>query len=393
MNANAKQSFDLAVVGSGAAGLATALGAAQLGLRVALIGPRPALRQPSPEAPFDVRIYAVSAASVELMRALGVWGRVDATRVEPVMRMRVWADDRSELSFDAYGAEVERLATIAEEAELVRVLDAACDYQPAITRLESRFDALAADGAGATLRLADGSELHARLVVGADGANSAVRAAAGIGAVFKPYGQTGVVANFACARPHLGAAWQWFTQEGIVALLPLPGQAVSLVWSAPTDLAEQLLALDPAALAARVTARSQGALGELCPMGPAAGFPLRLMTVDRPVGERLALVGDAAHVVHPLAGQGLNLGLADVAELLRVLRERESFRDLGDPVLLRRYQRARAEPVALMRGATDGLARIFGIDDVLIERGRGLGFRLLDRLAPVKRALIRQALG
>lgn len=393
MKAQANQSFDLAVVGSGAAGLATALGAAQQGLRVALIGPRPALRVATPEAPFDVRIYAVSAASVALLSQLGVWGRVDAARVEPVMRMRVWADDRSELAFDAYGAQVERLATIAEESELVRVLDAACDYQPAITRLHSRFDALAADDSGATLRLADGSELRARLVVGADGANSAVRAAAGIGAQLKPYHQTGVVSNFACARPHLGTAWQWFTQEGIVALLPLPGQAVSLVWSAPTALVEQLVALTPDALAARVTARSQGVLGELTSLGPAAGFPLRLMTVDRPVGARLALVGDAAHVVHPLAGQGLNLGLQDVAELLRVLRERESFRDLGDAVLLRRYQRARAEPVALMRAATDGLARLFGIDDVLIERGRGLGFRLLDRLTPVKRALIRQALG
>ncbi|MEF9996840.1 MAG: FAD-dependent monooxygenase [Burkholderiaceae bacterium] len=388
--------FDVAVVGGGVAGLATALGCAQQGLRVALLGPRPALRTATEPAPYDLRIYAVAPASVALLERLGVWGRIDLARVEPVLRMRVFAgneDREAELSFDAYGAQVERLATIVEESELLRVLDAACDFQPAIARLEARFEALATDRSGATVRLADGNGLRARLVVGADGGNSGVRAAAGIRSDLKPYGQTAIVSNFACERPHLGAAWQWFTPEGITALLPLPGQRVSLVWSAPETLAARLAQLSPSELAARVTLRSHAVLGELSPLGPAAGFPLRLMTVQRVVGERLVLVGDAAHIVHPLAGQGLNLGLQDVADLLRVLREREAFRELGDTVLLRRYERARAEPVALMRATTDGLARLFAIDDAVVDRVRGLGFSIANRLAPLKRALIRQALG
>jgi ubiquinone biosynthesis UbiH/UbiF/VisC/COQ6 family hydroxylase len=388
---NARPDFDLAVVGSGVAGLAMALGAAQQGLRVGLIGPRPALR-PATDG-FDLRIYAVSPGSVALLDRLGVWARMPAARLQAVSRMRVYADTGAELDFDAYGAQAERLATIAEESELARVLDAACDFQPAIRRFESPFDALAIDSHAALLTLADGTQLTAALAAGADGANSSLRAAAGITSTLKPYGQSGVVANFTCERPHLGVAWQWFTQEGVVALLPLPGNRVSLVWSAPQALAEQLMALSAAELASRVTVRSQAVLGTLRAIGPAAAFPLRLMKVQRLVGSRLALVGDAAHVVHPLAGQGLNLGLQDVATLLDVLAGREPFRDAGDPVLLRRYERARAEPVALMRATTDGLARLFAIESDWASRARGLGFSLVQRLGPVKHALIRQALG
>ena len=388
---NARPDFDLAVVGSGVAGLATALGAAQQGLRVALIGPRPALR-PATDS-FDLRIYAVSPGSVALLDRLGVWARLPAGRLQAVSRMRVYADTGAELDFDAYGAQAERLATIAEESELARVLDAACDFQPAIRRFESPFDALAVDPHAAMLTLADGTQITAALAVGADGANSSLRAAAGIASTLKPYGQSGVVANFSCERQHLGVAWQWFTHEGIVALLPLPGERVSLVWSAPQALAEQLVALSPAELASRVTVRSQAVLGTLRAIGPAAAFPLRLMKVQRLVGSRLALVGDAAHVVHPLAGQGLNLGLQDVTTLLDVLVAREPFREAGDPVLLRRYERARAEPVALMRATTDGLARLFDIEADWASQLRGFGFSLVQRLGPVKHALIRHALG
>jgi ubiquinone biosynthesis UbiH/UbiF/VisC/COQ6 family hydroxylase len=388
---SSRPDFDLAVVGSGAAGLATALGAVQLGLRVALIGPRPKLR-PATDS-YDLRIYAVSPGSVALLDRLGVWQRVPPERVQAVSRMRVFADTGAELDFDAYGAQAERLATIAEESELVRVLDTACDFQPAICRVESPFNALATAPESAVLTLADGTRLTAALAVGADGANSALRAAAGIASTLKPYGSSGVVANFACARPHLGTAWQWFTHEGIVALLPLPGERVSLVWSAPQALADQLVALAPEALASRVTLRSGAVLGELRAIGPAAAFPLRLMKVQRLAGARLALVGDAAHVVHPLAGQGLNLGLQDVATLLDVLAAREPFRDVGDPMLLRRYERARAEPVALMRATTDGLARLFAIESDWVGQARGLGFSLVQRLGPLKHALIRHALG
>ena len=384
---------DAAVVGAGVAGLACALGLAQQGLRVALIGPRARMHQPTTAAPFDVRIYAVAPATVELLEQLAVWKRVDAARVSPVERMRVFGDRGDELTFDAYGAEVERLATIVEESELLRVLDAACDFQPGIARLEVAFDGLRADGDALQIRLGDGSELPVRMAVGADGAQSAVRAAAGRTARTTHYQQSAVVCNFSCARPHLNTAWQWFTDEGIVALLPLPGDKVSLVWSAPTALAQQLAALDPAELSQRVTARTQAVLGELQAVGAAQTFPLRLIVVDRLIAERVALVGDAAHVVHPLAGQGLNLGLQDIAALLEVVHGREPFRDIGDSVLLRRYERSRAEPIALMRSATDGLARLFGVDDPLARFVRNTGLSAVDRVAPLKNLLIRQALG
>src|SRR5512137_1439726 len=379
--------FDAAVVGPGVAGLATALGLAQQGLKVALVGPRARIHQPAPEAPWDARIYALAPGSQALLERLGVWGRVDADRACPVERMRVFGDAGDELTFDAYAATVERLATIVEESELARVLDAACDYQPAITRID------AASSGTSELQLTDGRRVSVALLVGADGANSAVRAAAGISAELKPYQQTALVANFECERPHLNTAWQWFTDEGIVALLPMPGDRVSLVWSAPEALAVQLQALDPAAFAERVAARARHVLGTLTLLGAVHAFPLRLLTVGRLVGPSLALVGDAAHVVHPLAGQALNLGLQDVGALLEVVGEREPFRGVGDPVVLRRYERSRAEAIGLMRFTTDGLARLFAIDDPLVRGARNAGMALVNRLKPLKSRLIRQALG
>ena len=385
--------FDVAVVGAGVAGLAVAVGAAQLGLRTALVGPPAPARSAEPSAPFDVRIYAVAPAAVALLEQLKVWPAVDETRVQAVAKMRVFGDAGNELTFDAYQASLPRLATIVEESELLRALAAAAGFAPGLQRIESSFDALQQQGEAARLVLAGGQPIDARLVVAADGARSAVRAAAGINAEELSYGQTAVVANFACARPHGGVALQWFDPaEGVIALLPLPGDRVSLVWSAPAALAGALAA-DEASLAARLAARAQPHLGELTAIGPAASFPLRRITVDRMVGSRLALVGDAAHVVHPLAGQGLNLGLADVSELLRVLGGREDWRDPGDAVLLRRYERSRAEPVGAMRLATHALARLFSRGDALSREVRNLGLSAVNALPPLKNALIRHAAG
>ncbi len=311
----------------------------------------------------------------------------------PVERMRVFGDRGDELTFDAYAAAVERLATIIEESELLRVLDAACDFSPGVTRLGADFDIVAVTDDAAVVSLVGGAQLRVRLVIGADGANSAVRAAAGSSATVTDYRQIAVVSNFGCERPHLGTAWQWFTDEGVVALLPLPGQHVSLVWSAPSALAHELQQAEPAALAERLTTRTERVLGDLSAAGPTAAFPLRLVVVDRLIGRRIALVGDAAHVVHPLAGQGLNLGLQDVAALHEVIGGREAFRDIGDTVLLRRYERNRAEPIAMMRAATDGLARLFSINDPVARFVRNAGMAAVDRLSPLKSLLIRQALG
>lgn len=387
------RSFDVAVIGAGVAGLAAALGLAQQGLRVALVGPTARQHAPRADAPFDARIYALSSSTIEILARLKVWGQVDASRLQPVSRMRVFGDDGDELSFDAYAARVARLATIGEESELLRVLSLAAGFAPGLARITAGMRTLDVGPRAATVTLDDGSVLTAALVVGADGAGSAVRAAAGIFADEQPYPHTAVVANFTCEQPHDGVAWQWFCGEGVVALLPLPGRAVSLVWSAPHALADELRAMSPAELAARVTARSGGALGALAALGPAYGFPLRRLTVDRLVVPRVALVGDAAHVVHPLAGQGLNLGMQDVSTLLDVVKARESWRDAGDLVLLRRYARARAEPIGLIRFTTDSLARLFAVDDPLVRSFRNRGMAWVNRTGPLKSALIRHALG
>jgi len=391
-------SFDIAVVGSGIPGLAAALGFAQQGLSVALIGPRPKPHAPTGSAPFDPRIYAMAPSSVALLEALGVWGSIDQQRVCAVEHMRVFGDDGPQLAFDAYGATVERLATIVEERELLRVLDAACGFQPTIKRISSSFLSLAANPGAVDIALG-GASVAAKLLIGADGANSSVRAAAGISATIKSYDQTAIVANFKCTRPHLNTAWQWFTEEGVVALLPLPGERVSLVWSAPQQLASELAALEPNQLATRVAERcwstvdDSASIGPLTAIGSSHTFPLQQIAVSRLIASRMALVGDAAHVIHPLAGQGLNLGLQDVALLHDVIREREPFRDVGDAVVLRRYEGGRAEALGLMRFTTDSLARVFAFDDPLVRRLRNAGLAAVNRLSPLKNALIRRALG
>ena len=386
-------SFDVAVVGTGVVGLAAALGCAQLGLRVALIGPVPRLRVPTPEAPFDPRIYALAGASIDLLEAVRAWPQIDRSRIQPVAQMRIEGDAGGSLSFDAYSAAVDRLATIVEECELLRVLWMACGFSAALSHLDDSFEALDSGPDAARVRLAGGRAFDCRLVLGADGRNSAVRAAAGFNALETPYRQTAVVANFACAQPHRSVAYQWFTDQGVVALLPLPGQHISLVWSAPQGLAAELLALGPDELAARVVARTQDRIGALTCQGGAHGFTLTELRVDRVVAERLALLGDAAHVVHPLAGQGLNLGLQDAAQLLKVLSAREPWRDPGDLVLLRRHERARAEPVGLMRLTVNSLARLFGTQDPTVRWARNRGLNWVEALPPLKNLLIRRAMG
>jgi ubiquinone biosynthesis UbiH/UbiF/VisC/COQ6 family hydroxylase len=205
------------------------------------------------------------------------------------------------------------------------------------------------------------------------------------------YGQIGVVANFACARPHGGTAFQWFLRDGVLALLPLPGNRVSMVWSIDEARGRELLMLPAAELGAAVESASHGRLGALNPMAPAVAFPLKLQRVKQFTKPRVALVGDAAHNVHPLAGQGVNLGFRDARELARVLRERGPQRDCGDFALLRRYERARKEDVAAVELTTDGLQKLFSSDAVLASRLRNRGLEFVDRQPWLKNFLVHQA--
>jgi 2-octaprenylphenol hydroxylase len=381
--------FDLVVVVGGAVG--ASLARAARGLSIALV----AGSRPDPVLPetTDSRVYALSPGSVEFLRELRVWDSIPAARLTPVHAMQVHGDGANAgIAFDAYRAGVPELAWIVEDCVLQAALWRALDAQDGLEILApARCESLAL-GETARIRLAGGRALEAELVVGADGADSFVRAAAGIAASETPYAQTAVVANFACARPHGNVAYQWFQGGPVLALLPLPGNRVSMVWSVPAGRAAQLMALEGAALGREVCAASAGALGELEAISAPQGFPLRRITTRRMVLPRVALAGDAAHVVHPLAGQGLNLGLQDARALGAVLLGREPVRAPGDITVLRRYERERSEAILAMRATVHGLHALFGAESPLARRLRNAGLNLTDRLPVLKNTLLRHAL-
>jgi ubiquinone biosynthesis UbiH/UbiF/VisC/COQ6 family hydroxylase len=385
--------FDVVIVGGGLVGLSLARALQGSGLRLALVDREP-VAAAGDESGWDSRIYAVSPASETWLDGLGAWP-AQAERVAPVYEMRVRGDAPSgELRFRAHDAHVAHLASIVENRLLVRALRQALAASSDLTLFAGERGAEVSFGADcARLTLAGGTTLEARLLVGADGGDSWLRAQAGIEATTRPYEQTAVVANFACERPHHGMAHQWFRGDGVLALLPLPGERVSMVWSARSELAQALLAMPAAELCARVQQAADSAVGGLDLITPAAGFPLRLIRVARLVQPRLALVGDAAHNLHPLAGQGVNLGFQDAQQLAQVLRSRGACGDVGEWRLLRRYERARREDILAMTLITDGLQRLFSFPARPLAVARNFGLAVVDRAPLLKQALVRHALG
>ena len=369
--------YDLIIVGGGPAGASLARAAS--GLSAVLVAHERRAAAARPAGAFDARVYALSPANVAFLG-------LREGELTPVHAMRVFGDDDSCIEFDAYRAGVSALAYIVEDAVLQdwlwNGLDAVIGRAEGLTPEEDQVQ----------LRLDGGRSLAGRLVVAADGADSRIREYAGITARAKPYGQHGVVANFECERAHGYIAYQWFQGGPVLALLPLPGNHVSMVWSLPSEHAERVAALEPENLCRELEAATDRVLGSLRLVTPPRSYPLRRISARRIVAPRVALVGDAAHVIHPLAGQGLNLGLQDVRTLSRVLGEREAMRDPGDWRLLRRYERARAEPILAMDSMVDGLYRLFGAQGGLAARLRNRGLNLTDRFEVVKNLLIRQAM-
>ncbi|KWI26132.1 UbiH/UbiF family hydroxylase [Burkholderia stagnalis] len=387
----AHHTFDVAVVGGGLVGKTAALALTQSGYKTALLA-QPAAPRPADLA-FDTRVYALSSSSQALLERLRVWQALDHSRLAPVYDMRVYGDAHAELHFSAYQASVPQLAWIVESSLVEASLDAALRFQPNLTWFDARAQGFDVRDDAAVLTLSSGQVLEADLIVGADGAHSWVRSQMGAKVERRDYRQTGVVANFKASLPHRETAYQWFHEGEIVALLPLPDGHVSLVWSAHTAHADELLALDPAQLAAEVERVSHGKVGTLDCVTPAAGFPLALQTVDKLIAPRVALVGDAAHLIHPLAGQGMNLGLRDVAALADAIANKESFRNLGDTVLLRRYERSRREDIRALMIATDGLQRLFAVPGSLAKAVRNAGMAFVGAQPLVKRWLVSSALG
>jgi 2-octaprenylphenol hydroxylase len=348
---------------------------------------------------FDTRVYAISPGNAAFLNRLGAWNTIPADRLTPVRAMRVHGDDgKSLIEFDAYRSGVSELAWIVEDRRVQDGLWRGLQTQEGLTVHAGRAirDLQIGDG-GATIVLDDGRSVVARLVIGADGARSFVRERVGIASAAQGYGQTAVVANFACGLPHSNVAYQWFqgANKGgaILALLPLPGDRVSMVWSVGDSDAARLLALDSKALAREVADASRHALGELAVITPPRGFTLQRRKAARLVAPRVALAGDAAHVVHPLAGQGANLGLQDARLLADVLAARAPGRDPGDLRLLRRYERSRAEAILAMGATVHGLHRLFGSPAPAASRLRNAGLNFADRLPVLKNLLMRHAMG
>jgi ubiquinone biosynthesis UbiH/UbiF/VisC/COQ6 family hydroxylase len=380
---------DVVIVGGGLAGLALAAALRRSALSVALVeGKAPGF----PEG-WDSRVYAISPANARFLDALGAWNHMDATRLEAVRAMEIHGDAGGRLDFTAYGSGVSELAWILESSLMQRELWETVKRQGNLTLFcPARPQALALETDAALLTLDDGRTIAARLIVAADGAESWTRSAAGIDARFDPYDQLGVVANFATELPHRGTAFQWFRQDGVLAWLPLPGNRISMVWSAPEERGRELLALDRAALCAQVAEAGNQRLGALELITAAAGFPLRLMRAPKMVAPRLALIGDAAHTIHPLSGHGINLGFQDAQVLATVLCDKPGHVDCGDLALLRGYERARKEEVVTLQTVTDSLHDLFGPAAGSLQRLRNFGLNLTNTLPVVKNLLVRYAL-
>lgn len=391
-----KATTDICIVGGGAVGKTAALGLANAGWKVTLVAPAGTSGTVA-NSDWDVRVFALNHIARDLLGKLKVWDALDITRIAPVDAMVVNGDDDgAQISFDAFAARTDALAWIIEDKNLNAGLDAALRFANNVQMVHARAVRLHQDDKAAHLHLDNGHIIDAALVIGADGGTSWVRGQCDIGLDYRSYGQRGVVTNFACARPHHGVAHQWFTgEQGIVALLPLPGDRVSLVWSAPHALADTLMQESMSQIAARLSVYASEPLGELTPLEPqfARDFPLALIKPHAMIDTRVALIGDAAHVVHPLAGHGMNLGFGDVVALLSVLGQKQAQTDCGDAKLLRRYARLRKEDVLLMQLTTDGLARLFGTSAEPVRKLRNVGLNLVNRLPVLKNNLIAHALG
>ena len=376
----------LIVVGGGPVGLA--LAAACEGFEVDVV--EASAGRPAPTEALDIRVFALSPGTRTLLRELGAWDEIEPARVAPVKRMAVYGDQGSSLSFAAPGSE--SLAWTVEGNRMMAALEAAASSPAIRIHRGAAVRHLSAAADHARVELETGITLEADLIAGADGPDSRVRTTFGIEAQEEKYDESAVVAHFDCEKPHESIARQWFRADGVLAWLPLPGRRISIVWSAPQPIAEELAALPAAALERRVAEAGAGALGRLALISSVAKFPLRLIRVADPVRPGVALVGDAAHAVHPLAGQGVNLGFQDARALAATLAARSPLERPGDLRLLRRYARARREDVSAMQLVTDGLDQLFAARAPGIAFLRNFGLRLVDRQDWVKRTLTARAM-
>jgi 2-octaprenyl-6-methoxyphenol hydroxylase len=389
---------DIAIVGGGFNGPALALAAAQVGLRVIVLDATS--HKPRKNAKFDGRAYALALASKRLMAAVGVWENV-AQDAEPMLNIRV-SDGRAGvgaspffMDFDHAELEEGPMGYMVEDRHLRYALQAAMQTSPLIEyRLATRVTGQSTGPEGVTLSLANNQKITTRLLVGADGRQSGTAARAGITYTGWQYGQTALVCAVEHDRPHGGVAHQFFMPAGPMAVLPLSARRSTVVWSEKTDNAAVIKTLDDAAFLDVLRPRFGDFLGDIALTGGRFSYPLGMMIAKSYIAPNVALIGDAAHGVHPIAGQGLNAGLRDVAALIQVLSEaKQRGEDFASQPVLARYQLWRRFDATALAVATDGFNRLFSNDNPILRLGRDLGMGMLNAMPKVRRGILREAAG
>jgi 2-octaprenylphenol hydroxylase len=393
------RSHDIVIVGAGMVGLAAAnLMANNRQLRITVIdaGSRPAF---DPGEDYALRVSAIAPGSVDILDKTGAWKQIAATRVSPYRDMKVWdaagnVEGPETLTFDAAEFAVPQLGFIVENRLIRHALLNRLEQTPANIRFDSPITAVARDGHRFTVELESGERLEPELLVGADGARSLVRGNAGIAVTSWPHAQKAFVTCLSPELDHRHTAWQRFLEDGPIGLLPLADGRVSIVWSTTPDKAEEAQAMTDAELTELLTRITDGVLGELTPAGPRGAFPLQSQHAAEYVQDGLALVGDAAHTVHPLAGQGVNLGFADAFELANVVKAAlDADENPGDLPSLRKYERARRGANRTMLRFVDGLNKLFSNDSTPLSRLRGVGMYLFNHSGPIRSRAVQTALG
>jgi 2-octaprenylphenol hydroxylase len=389
-----KTQFEVVIIGGGLVGLALAAALGRAQFRVAVLEAAEPVMQ-WPEGSVDLRVFAISRASERLFTELGAWPAMQASACA-FRDMHVWdAGGRGEIHFDSAELGEPCLGHILESRVIEKALLEVIAQQPAVSRFcPVRVEGFGEDADRQFVVLEDGRTLAASLLVGADGRRSRVRDHAGIHARASDYGQQALVAVVATERPHRETAWQRFLATGPLAFLPLADGRCSIVWSATSEEAQRLLALDQEAFCETLGAAFDHRLGNIVDCGERVLFPLYRQHAQAYVRPRIALVGDAAHVIHPLAGQGVNLGLRDVSELAaHVLTARQQQRDIGSLSVLRRYERARKGDNVATMAAMDGFKHLFGSRMAPVRWLRNFGLDLVDAAQPVKNRIMRSAMG
>ena len=396
------QQFDIVIVGAGVTGLTIAAMLAQsrhrdrLNLTIVDSAARPCHRV---NDDISLRVSAIATGSAELLDSIGAWTYVAATRVGPYDRMRVWdeagsAESGMTLRFDAAEFAVAQLGFIVENDLLRHSLLRELDHADIEFCFGSPIRSLQRQGRRIRLNLKDAHELDADLVIGADGARSFVRQSVGIETSNWPYHQTAVVTHMRPEQPHRNTAWQRFLRDGPLGILPLSDGRISVVWTTTQEKADRALSANDDELGRLLSDASDHVLGELSVAGPRGAFPLCAHHALQYVLPGIALIGDAAHVVHPLAGQGANLGLRDAKALATVIDDAFAAGEHpGDRPVLRRYERARKGPNATMLHFMTGLNRVFATDSELLNELRMVGMRLFNDSGPIRKHAVKVALG